>query len=82
MTLFTLRSYLLRSYLLWPGLHYGSTLPANLPCIIPAHPPSLWQEHALDALLVWLQHEPAHVTRFMEAPFGLEQLQVWGRVRG
>ena len=35
-----------------------------------------WQEHALDALLVWLQDEPAHVTQFIEAPFGLAQLQV------
>ena len=25
---------------------------------------------------MWLQHEPAHVTHFMEAAFGLEQLQV------
>ena len=39
-----------------------------------------WQEHALDALLVWLQHEPAHVAQYMEQPAGLQQLQA-ARVR-
>ena len=37
---------------------------------------SYWQEHALDALLVWLQDEPSHVAKHMEAPLGVAQLQV------
>ena len=37
---------------------------------------SYWQEAALDALLVWLNDEPAHVARYMQAPSGVAQLSV------
>lgn len=33
-----------------------------------------WQESALDALLVWLLDEPAHVARYMAAADGVAQL--------
>ena len=37
---------------------------------------SYWQESALDALLVWLNDEPAHVERLMKTPQGIAQLSV------
>jgi len=42
---------------------------------------SYWQESALDALLVWLNDEPAHVERFMKTPQGIAQLAVVMEVR-
>jgi len=42
---------------------------------------SYWQDAALDALLVWLNDEPAHVERFMRTPQGIAQLAVVMEVR-